>query len=191
MARNQIRVYVAASLDGFIAGPGGDLSWLPAPGAEDPEAQGADAPEPGAVTFEGFLESVGSVLMGRTTYDAVRSFGVPWPYGTRPVFVATHRALDSDPPPTVQAVRGTIDDLVRIARDAAGSDAVYLDGGSLIGRAAEAGLIDDLIVTIAPVVLGAGHPLFAGLATRYHLEILSHHRFVGSLLQLHMVPVAP
>jgi dihydrofolate reductase len=65
---------------------------------------------------------------------------------------------------------------------------VYLDGGRLIRQAAEADLIEDLTVTVAPVALGEGLPLFAGLSRRYPLEILSHHSSPGGMVQLRMRP---
>ena len=87
MGRSQVCVYIASSLDGFIAGEDDDPSWLPTD--VDPSMS-----EPGALGYEQFMEGVGALLMGRRTYDVVRSFGVEWPYGERPVLVATGRPLD-------------------------------------------------------------------------------------------------
>ncbi len=185
----RVRVFIACSIDGFIAGPDGDLSWLP---GADPDAQPTDdgsSDETTGLSFEAFLSETGALLMGRGTYDAVRGFGVPWPYGDRPVLVATNRPLDQDPPETAQAITGHISALVSAAREAAGARDVYLDGGSLIGQAADAGLIDELTVTMVPVALGAGHSLFAGLSRRYLLEIVSQRRIAHGMLQLHMRPV--
>jgi len=79
----QLRVFCACSLDGFLAGEGDDLSWLPEP--ED----GAPAEDHG---YDAFMEGIGALLMGRTTYDVVRGFDVAWPYGDRPVIVALSTA---------------------------------------------------------------------------------------------------
>ncbi len=191
MSANRVRVYIATSLDGFIAGPDGDLSWLTgsAPAAEA-EAEPAP-PEPGALSFEAFIAEVGAILMGRATYDAVRGFGVPWPYGELPVLVASTRDLDPDPPSTVRRVQGAIGALVQQAREAAGPADVYLDGGAMIRQAADARLIDEITITIAPVALGAGHALFAGLNERYPLEIVSAHRFTGGMFQIRAIPAPP
>ncbi len=131
---------------------------------------------------------MGALLTGRRTYDVVRGFGVPWPYGDRPVLVATHRTFDEDPPTTVRAVQGSIVELIEKAKNVAGGMDVYLDGGALVRQAAEAGLIDDLTITIAPIALGSGHPLFAGLRVMYPLEIVSHHRSGGGMLQIRLRP---
>ena len=186
METSRVRVYLASSIDGFIAGPDDDLSWLP----EDDQITGATDTDPNALQYDEFIADVGVLLMGRGTYDVVRGFGVPWPYGDRPVLVATHRTLDDNPPATVRAVQGSIVELIENAKRVAGGRDVYLDGGSLVRQAAEAGLIDDLTITIAPVALGSGHPLFAGMSERYPLEIVSHHRSGGGMLQIRLRPKA-
>ncbi|HMR75287.1 MAG TPA: dihydrofolate reductase family protein [Polyangiaceae bacterium] len=218
----QVRVYVACSLDGFIAGPDHDLSWLPgadgantdaantgAEGSATPEphagsassvrdieapphavatpADAAATPPAGAVGFEQFLGDVGALLMGRGTYDVVAGFGDAWAYGDRPVLVATHRELES-PRAQVRRVSGDIRDLVGAALTAAAGKDVYIDGGNLIRQALDAELIDDVIVTLVPVVLGAGHALFAGSKRRHTMEFLGHHSFEGGMVQLHARP---
>jgi dihydrofolate reductase len=186
MATGRVRVYIATSLDGFIAGPGDDLSWLP--GSDEMSAGLEDATRGGELTYEAFMADVGALLMGRRTYDVVRGFDVPWPFEDHPVLVATWRPLDPGAPATVRAVAGDIRDMVSLALEAAGGRDVYLDGGRLIRQAAEADLIEDLTVTVAPVALGEGLPLFAGLSRRYPLEILSHHSSPGGMVQLRMRP---
>jgi dihydrofolate reductase len=176
------RVYIACSLDGFIAGPDDDLSWLP--GADGAGAPAAES-DPGAVAFDDFMAGVGALLMGRRTFDVLQGFGGDWPYGARPVLVATHRALDGVRP-EVRAVTGNIAEIVSAAREAAGGRDVYIDGGDLIRQALDAKLIEHLIVTLVPVVLGHGHPLFAGVAQRHALELEGSYRYAGSMVQLHL-----
>jgi dihydrofolate reductase len=187
MTTAQVCVYIATSIDGFIAGPNDDLSWLPT----DEELAEAGSTDDGALGYEDFIAGIGALLMGRATYDVVRSFDVPWPYGDRPVFVATTRAMDEDPPITVRAVHGAITELVDTAKDAAGGKDVYLDGGSLIRQAAESDLIDELTITMAPIALGSGHPLFAGMSKRYPLDLVSQHRHAGGMIQIRARPKRP
>ena len=169
----KVRVYIAASLDGFIAGPGDDLSWLPTEAAPEGE---------GAVGFEAFMADVGAMLMGRRTYDVVQGFGGDWPYGETPVLVATHRALESAIP-TVRPVSGSMDTMLDAALEAAGGRDVYVDGGGMVQAALEAGRVDELIVTLAPVLLGGGVPLFGALSERRDL-VFEHHASLGSMVQL-------
>ena len=186
----RVRVYIACSFDGFIAGPGDDLSWLP---GADPARGEQTAPcppdDPGAVQYEQFMAEVGVLLMGRRTYDAVLGFGIDWPYGDRTVLVATHRPLQS-PIPTVRPVCGPINHMIRTARRAAGTRDVYLDGGQLVRQALDAELIDDLIVTLVPELLGSGQPLFSGLRQRHSLDFTGMFRFGRTMFQVHARPRA-
>ncbi len=166
-------MFIACSLDGFIAGPGGDLSWLPSP----PEGSGEDYGWPE------FIAGIGCLLMGRGTYDAVDGMDVEWPHPDRETIVATRRALEG-PPPRVVGAAGDISSLVAMAKERAGDRGVYIDGGSLIRQALDAGLIDELVVTICPVILGAGHPLFAGVRQRRLLTLVSQRRLPGGVVQV-------
>ena len=164
------RVFVASSLDGFIAGPDDELDWLERDGdIED--------------TFTPFFEQIGALLMGRRTYDVVMGFDVPWPYGDTPVLVATTRPLP-DTNPMVRPVTGDVADMVAEATRVAGDRDVYLDGGELIRNALEAGVVDEMIVTMIPVVLGAGRALFAGVGNRHELELLRHREIGGGFVEL-------
>ncbi len=176
----RIRVFIAASLDGFIAGPEDDLSWLPA-------GEGPTGHEEGAVDFAAFMSEVGALLMGRRTYDVVCGLGGGWAYGDTPVLVATTRPLEPAVA-SVRAARGTIEELVAAAREVAAGRDVYVDGGNLIRQALDAELVDELIVTVVPIVLGAGVPLFAGAARRHAYTITGHYRFGGTMLQVHARP---
>lgn len=182
MPEPRVLVYIATSLDGFIAGPDDDLTWL------DASAGAGGGGDPDALGYEAFMEGIGCLLMGRRTYDVVRGFDVPWPFEGRTVLVATRRPLDEGAPAGVRAVSGTVPHVIREAKRAAGAKDVYLDGGDLIRQAAEAGLIDEITLTLAPVALGAGRPLFAGMGARYPMEILSHRSFPGGMVQLRARP---
>ena len=174
-----VRAYLAQSLDGFVAGPGDDLSWLPQPAEGDAVPASPDA----GLGFSDFLSEVGALLMGRRTFDVVQGFGGPWPYGALPVLVATHRPLPPAPP-QVRPVAGPISDLVDAARAAAGDRDVYLDGPHLIRQALDAGLVDELILTVVPILLGAGVPLFSGIARRHTLRFTAHQGIAPGMVQL-------
>ena len=90
----------------------------------------------------------------------------------------------------IRPVTRDIAQMVKYARDAAGGKDVYLDGGDLIRQALDAGLVDDLVVTLVPVLLGEGHTLFAGVEKHHSLEFVSLHRFGSDMAQLHVRPVS-
>jgi dihydrofolate reductase len=164
----RVRVFIACSLDGFIAGPGDDLSWLPGGTGED-HGYGA------------FMADTAALLMGRGTYDVVARFDT-WPYGDTPVFVATSRPLDAAVP-TVSALAGSPAELLASVRAAVQGN-VYLDGGALIRSFLDEGLVDEMIVSVVAVVLGEGVPLFAGVRRRHALRLESSVPFESGLVQL-------
>jgi len=141
--------YTATSLDGFIADRDGSLDWL-----FRQEQDGS-----GQLGFDAFLPRIGAVVMGSTTYEWVLAQGVdPWPYHV-PTWVLSTRELprvDGD----VRFARGDVrtvhQEMVAVAGE---RDRWVVGGGELAGQFADAGLLDEVIVTIAPVTLGGGAPL--------------------------------
>lgn len=178
---SKVRVYIACSLDGFIAGAGDDLSWL------DHEPQPEDDTDDGCVDFTQFVSGVGALLMGRRTYDVVSGLAEELPYGEIPILVATSQPM-VEHGPTVRPVQGTIVELIKEACEVAAGKDVYLDGGNLIRQALDAGKVDDLIITMVPKLLGEGIPLFAGLTQRHSLKFTGHYRY-GRMIQIHAHPV--
>jgi dihydrofolate reductase len=175
------RVFVGASLDGFIAGPNDELDWLSGGGsAGQGEARQA---------FASFFAQIGAVLMGRRTYDVVCGFDGPWPYGDTPMLIATSRPFEPKRA-SVRAEGGSIAELVERAKQAAGDRDVYVDGGKLIRSALDAGLVDEITVTIVPVVLGSGIPLFAGAARRHRLELVGQKTLGGAAVSLTYKPAS-
>lgn len=168
----RVRVFLALSLDGFVAGPDDDLSWLPTEGE----------PGPGALTLDAFLADIGAMLMGRRTYDVVAGFDAPWMYGDVPILVPTHRPL-APVQPTVRAVEGNIDALLDQALAVAGERDVYLDGGQLVQQALAADRVDEMVLTMVPVVLGGGVPLFGALDDPRRFRFGPPARY-GSMVQL-------
>lgn len=168
---NRVRAFLATSLDGFIAGPNDELDWLPGhegDGAED--------------TFTPFFAEIGAMLMGRRTFDVVSGFGGEWFYGDKPILVATSRPLEAAQQ-SVKPVHGTIAEMVEEARRVAGDRDVYLDGGTLFRSALDAGLVDELTLTIVPTILGQGIPLFGPTTTRT-LSLVSSREIGAGMVQL-------
>jgi len=178
--------YLAASVDGFIAGPDDDLGWLSEPRTSGlPVAADAWADRaPGGLDFDELLARVGALLMGRRTYEAVSAFDSPWPYGDLPVRVATTQPL-TDARPTVTPVEGDIQQLVADALTAAAGKDVYVDGGKMVRATLAAGLLDELVVTMLPVVLGEGTPLFDATVPHTKLTVVNVAKFADGFVQVH------
>jgi dihydrofolate reductase len=155
--------YTATTLDGFIATVDNSLDWL-LTRENDPA---------GPMGYDGFIADVGALAMGATTYLWVREHDPDW-LPERPAWVFTHRELE--PPPGAD-VRFTADDPTAVHAEmvaaAAGRDVWIVGGGDLAGQFADRGLLDEVVVSIAPVTIGAGAPL---LPRRVELEVLEMAR---------------
>jgi dihydrofolate reductase len=169
LTRPRLSVFLATSLDGYIAAPDGSLEWLHAAAGEG-EDYGYDA----------FLAEVDALAMGRGTYDHIAGMD-PLPFGARPLYVFTRR-----PPPARDGVTfwsvGVGEAIEAWTRS--GYRRVYVDGGALIRSFLVADAIDDLTITVAPVVLGAGIPLFGPELTRVDLALDESRSFPSGMVRL-------
>jgi len=162
-------VFIATSLDGFIARVNGDLDWLPPGGGEE---HGYDA----------FMATVDALVIGRKTYETVLTFGT-WPYGEKPVFVlSTHTLAPAPLGAVVERMSGAPAEIVSWLA-ARGIQHVYVDGGITIQRFLQAGLIQRLIITRIPVLIGAGIPLFGPLPGDIVLRHVTTRQYSSGLVQ--------
>ena len=153
----RLSVFIATSVDGYIAAVDGSLDWLEQAARPDED-----------YGYDEFLASVDALAMGRGTYDHISHLD-PLPFGERPVYVFTHRA----PEPRAGVTFWTLSPREAHARwSDLGLARVYLDGGRLISAFLAEDLVDDMVLTTAPVLLGAGRPLFhpVGRSTALHLD---------------------
>ena len=143
--------YTATTLDGFIADPDNSLDWLFTRARE----------EDGPLTYDEFIARVGAIAMGATTYEWIldHQSGGTWPHDV-PSWVFTHRRLPVVPDARIEFASGDVAAVHEAMVAAAGDRNVWIvGGGDLAGQFADAGLLDEVIVWIAPVTLGAGAPL--------------------------------
>jgi dihydrofolate reductase len=169
-------VFIATSLDGFIARPNDDLDWLPPGGGEEHG-------------YEAFMGTVDSLVVGRRTYEKVLTFDT-WPYGQKPVVVLSTRALAPAPPEAVvERMSGSPAEIVS-QLSARGMQHIYVDGGITIQRFLQAGLIHRLIITRIPVLLGAGIPLFGPLQRDIVLQPVWTKQYASGLVQSEYVVAA-
>lgn len=177
----KVVLYIAASLDGFIADRDGGVDWL------DRFTDPAD----GDYGYADFYDGVGALVMGRTTYDQVRGFG-DWPYPSKPTVVFAHDPPDADRP-DVSFTSGDPAEVVASLRKQMDGDpgsgpgqVLWLvGGGELIASFRERGLIDEIILTVIPVLLGEGVPLFVGAQPEAALRLIDVQRFESDIVQLH------
>lgn len=145
-------IYIATSLDGYIASEDGGLEWL----TEFPNPTNSD------YGFNDFMQKVDALVMGRSTYEKVLSFG-QWPY-TKKVFVLSGK-LNEVPEELSGKVEIISGDIKTVTADLnkKGYVNLYIDGGKVIQNFLKEGLIDEMIITRIPILLGAGIPLFGKL----------------------------
>lgn len=167
----QATVFVGASVDGFIARRDGGLDWLP----DDAEEHG----------YEQLMASVDTLVIGRNTFETVLGFD-GWAYGDKRVVVLSSRPLDL----SVALGRGGVVEQMDgspgeiLARlEASGAKHAYVDGGVTIQRFLRAGLIDRLIVTRVPVLIGDGIALFGSLPRDVRLRHVATRSYPSGLVQ--------
>jgi dihydrofolate reductase len=182
MTENTTRgdVFIATSVDGYIARPDGTLDWLTGRPAEEETGQHDAHQDYG---YGAFLATVDAIFMGRGTFDVVLGFDGPWPY-PKPVYVWTSRPDDIRPPEgaDVRVVSGSLDDVrARLAADGIGR--VYVDGGATVRAWLDAGLVDRMTISTVPVLIGQGIPLFGGTSGDIDLELESCETFPGGMVQ--------
>ncbi|OWY38808.1 deaminase [Xenophilus sp. AP218F] len=166
--------YMAASLDGYIARPDGGLDWL-----DQVAAEGED------YGYGEFIQTVDALVMGRGTFAKVMGFD-EWPYSGMKVVVASASLRESDLP---AALRGKVtlssvapaELVASLAAD--GARNVYVDGGRLVTSFLAAGLLDRIVLSRVPVLLGDGIPLFGSLGRSVALRHRSTRAFASGLVQ--------
>jgi dihydrofolate reductase len=165
-----ISVFVGTSVDGFIARPNGGLDFLPAGGGE-PHG------------YEEFMASVDALVIGRNTFETVLKFD-PWPYGKKRVVVLSSRPVDLSAVcgGVVEQMAGTPAAIIsKLA--ASGAHNLYVDGGITVQRFLSAGLVQRLIITRVPVLIGEGIPLFGRLGRDVQLRHIATQQYAGGLVK--------
>jgi dihydrofolate reductase len=171
---SKLFLFIAMSLDGYIAKSDGDISFLSVV-----DKEGED------YGYYKFIETVDTVILGRKTYEKVMSMGVDFPYGERDVFVLT-----SNPQPSTGKIRfycGNISELISNLKSKGGKH-IYCDGGAeTVYRLLEEDLIDEMIISIIPVLVGSGISLFKIGIQESGLQLVSSKSFEKGLVQLHYI----
>ena len=168
-------VFIAKSLDGYIAGKNGDLDWL----------HSIPNPENIDMGFNKLMEEIDAVVMGRITYETVCGFGGEWPY-SKHVFVLSNslQNIPEELDKKVTLINGSPQEVLdKIHQE--GFFKLYIDGGTTIQNFIKEDLIDELRITTIPILLGGGFPLFGDLANPMEFEHIASKLFLKQIVQNH------
>ena len=169
----RVSVFIATSLDGYIARADGSLDWLDAENARVPSGEDCG--------YGAFMADIDVLLAGRETFDKVSTFP-EWPYDGKRVIVLSHRPLSGPYVHHVERCAGEPAEILS-ALKREGTRHIYLDGGRTIQAFLRAGLVDDLVITSIPVLLGRGRRLFGELAADLPLETLTSRCYPFGFVQ--------
>ncbi|MHA7647548.1 dihydrofolate reductase family protein [Nitrosopumilus sp. S4] len=161
----KITVYIATSLDGFVAKEDGNIDWLP---------------ESSESSYDAFYKSIDTVIMGKTTYDQVLTFG-EYPYKDKKSFVFSKTQQHDDENAEF------VSDVEKFVKDnfpGAGKNIWLVGGAKIIASFLKQGVVDEVIITKIPVILGNGIPLFQNIEDETKLELIKTEKF-GQLVDLH------
>jgi len=161
----KIIVYIASSLDGYIARENGDIDWLPKPSESG---------------YNAFYKSVDSVIMGKTTYDQVLTFG-EYPYKDKKSLVFTSKNQSRDENAEF------VSDIEKFVKDGfpnAGENIWLVGGAQIISSFLKQGVVDEIIISLIPILLGKGIPLFKNIENETKLEFVKTEKY-GQLVDLH------
>ncbi len=168
-------VYIATSLDGYIADKDGGLEWL----------ESIPNPDNSDFGFADFIDNIDALIMGRNTFEKVCSFDCDWPY-TKPVFVLSNSltSLDEEYKGKVELISGSLTEVLKTVHQK-GYKQLYIDGGVTIQNFLKEDLIDEMIITSIPILLGGGSSLFGDLSEHMEFEHLNTKVLLNAMVQSH------
>jgi len=168
-------VYIATSLDGYIADKDGGLDWL----------QSIPNPDNIDLGWADFIDRIDAVVMGRNTFDKVRSFDCDWPY-SKPVFVLSNsmKSIPEGYEGKAEPIKGSLSAVIETIHQK-GYKQLYIDGGVTVQGFLKEDLIDEIIITIIPTLLGGGIPLFGELSEQMEFEHVKTEVFLNAMVQNH------
>jgi dihydrofolate reductase len=171
--RRKVIVHIAASADGYIARPDGDIEWLTS----------RPAPE-GFYGMNTFMKSIDTKLLGRKTYDVSMAMGAKFDSKTRTIVFSRH-ARPENAPAGVEFVSGATGPFISRLREQPGRDIWLMGGGDIIASFLDEQAIDEFVISVVPVFIGDGIPLIAQRHRHVPLDLHSIERFDDGLVQLH------
>lgn len=171
------KVFIATSLDGFIADKNGDIAWL----------HSLPNPDNNDMGYAEFMSQIDALVMGRKTFETVCGFDIGWPY-QKPVFVLSNsmKTIPTKYKGKAFLVNGSLGKIVREINKK-GFQNLYIDGGSTIQGFLKEDLIDEMTITIIPILLGGGISLFSDLPHRLEFSCLNSKIYLSKVVQNYFV----
>lgn len=167
----RVKLYIACSLDGYIAREDGSIDWLT-------EYENNSETDYG---YSKFYASIGTVIMGRKTYEQVLGFG-DWPYAEKKTYIFTRQSEPLHREKNVEFISGDVGEFTRRLKENTDEN-IWLVGGSQLIRAfLEKDLVEDMIVFIVPIILGSGIPLFDRIGKEIRLKMINIERYESGLV---------
>lgn len=170
----KVVLYIATSLDGFIAGPNGELEWLHA----------IPMPDQGDYGYSDLINSIHATIMGRKTYDLVMSFGVEWPYPGLNSYIATTDKNFKVSSPETFAIQKDLIEFVNELKASSDKDIWLIGGGNLITFFLNHDLLDRMILTFIPTIIGEGLPLFPDKPKTTQWKLVATEQFNTGVVNL-------
>ena len=167
-------LYIATSLDGFIARPDGNIDWL----TSTPSQQTGD------YGYAEFLNSIGTTIMGRKTYNEIIGFGVDWPYNGLNSYVVSNDIELKIQSPETYLLTEKINDFIAETKRKANKDIWLIGGGQLITTFINEDLLDKMIIAVIPKIIGAGIPLFADKPKETNWNLIEAKSFDTGVVNL-------
>lgn len=168
----KVKLYIAASVDGFIARTDGDIDWLtgyPNPSKED-------------YGYKDFFESVDTVIMGGRTYLDILAMDVVWPYPGKKSYIVTHNPLSQKE--NIDFITENVIERISGLKQENGKNIWLVGGGELVSMLLDNNLVDEMIITYIPVVLGNGIRLFQGSSKESNWRLAENKSFDNNVIQV-------
>ena len=167
-------VYIGTSIDGYIADKEGGIGFL----------DSIPLPKDLDMGYHSFMERIDALVMGKTTFETVLSFDIEWPY-KKPVFVLSKslKAIPEELAGKVEIVQGPLEEIIKLLNDR-GYLRLYIDGGKTVQSFLQEDLIDEMIITVIPVLVGGGASLFGELHELIKFECVEVNHFVDKIVQM-------
>lgn len=169
---SKVVLYIASSIDGYIAGPKGELDWLNA----------IEAPKEGDYGYSDLLNRTNVIIMGRKSYDMIIGFGIDWPYPEHKSYVITTDSKYTSSTPNTEIISTNVNEFITQLKLNNDKDIWLMGGGKLISHFLMENLLDEMILTSVPVMLGNGISLFPSSPKGSNWSLLKSEVFETGLV---------